>query len=120
MTLRIEDLLARNEELARDVLAPGADEVDRERRFPRKNLEVLGENGLLGLLVTSEYGGAGGGIPQMAQALDQMARVSVDRHGGADALLRNRRCGGQRKCQCQARLASGDCPRPALNDISLE
>ncbi len=72
--LKIEDLLAQNERLAREILAPGADEVDRGRRFPRENLEALGRAGLLGLLVPPGYGGAGGGIPEMSSALDQMAQ----------------------------------------------
>ncbi len=73
--MNIENLLAENEKLAREVLAPAADEVDRERRFPRQNIKVLGESGLLGLMVPTEYEGAGGGILEMSRALDQMAQA---------------------------------------------
>jgi alkylation response protein AidB-like acyl-CoA dehydrogenase len=74
MTKTTQDLLAKNEMLANDLLAANADAVDRERRFPRQNLEALGSNGLLGLTVPSEFGGAGAGIPEMAQALERMAQ----------------------------------------------
>jgi len=75
MTKSTQDLLAKNEMLAKDLLAANADAVDRERRFPRQNLEALARNGLLGLTVPSEFGGAGAGIPEMAQALERMAQA---------------------------------------------
>jgi alkylation response protein AidB-like acyl-CoA dehydrogenase len=71
---RIEELQSENAKLARDVLAPGAADVDRERKFPRQNLKILGERGLLGLLVPQEYGGAGGGLAEMSAALEVMAQ----------------------------------------------
>jgi len=46
MTKSIADLVSENEKLAKDVLAPAADEVDRTRRFPRQNLLELGRRGL--------------------------------------------------------------------------
>lgn len=70
----IEDLLERNEKLVQDVLAPGADGVDQARRFPRENIERLGQSGLLGLVVPREYEGAGGGIPELSRVLDRMAQ----------------------------------------------
>ena len=69
------ELLKRNETLARDVLAPAADKVDQNRRFPRENIEAIGKAGLLGLLVPREYGGAGGGLAEMSQALTTMAEA---------------------------------------------
>jgi isovaleryl-CoA dehydrogenase len=50
------------EAVARDVLRPNADRVDRSGAFPRDNIKALGDAGLLGLLVDKEYGGAGEGI----------------------------------------------------------
>ena len=70
----IEDLLLRNEEMMQQTFAPAVDKIDRERRFPRENIDALGRSGLLGLLVPSEYGGAGAGMPEMSRVLDQMAQ----------------------------------------------
>jgi len=51
MTKSVQDLLEENEKLAKAILAPRADEIDRTRRFPRQNIEELGRTGLLGLAV---------------------------------------------------------------------
>lgn len=75
MTRSAQDLLVENEKLAQELLAPRADEIDRTRSFPRQNIRELGRSGLLGLVVPVEYGGAGGGIPEMAQALERMAQA---------------------------------------------
>jgi alkylation response protein AidB-like acyl-CoA dehydrogenase len=75
MTKSAHDLLEENEKLAKAILAPRADEIDRTRRFPRQNIEELGRRGLLGLVVPTEYGGAGAGIPEMAQVLECMAQA---------------------------------------------
>ncbi len=40
-------------------VAPGADERDREHRFPEEIIREMGELGLLGIMVPEEYGGAG-------------------------------------------------------------
>jgi alkylation response protein AidB-like acyl-CoA dehydrogenase len=75
MTKSVQDLLAENERLASEFLAPHADEVDRARRFPRQNIQELGRSGLLGLVVPLEYDGAGAGILEMARVLERMAQA---------------------------------------------
>lgn len=70
---KISELLAQNEQLAATVFAPRADKVDRERRFPRENIQELGRAGLLGLLVPLDYGGTGGSLADMSQTLEQLA-----------------------------------------------
>ena len=75
MTKSARDLLVENEKLAKELLASHADDVDRARRFPRENIQELGQSGLLGLMVPLEYGGAGAGIPEMAQVLESMAQA---------------------------------------------
>jgi len=69
----LQYLLAENETLAKELLAPKADEVDHARRFPRENIRELGRKGLVGLVVPLDYGGAGAGIPEMALVLERMA-----------------------------------------------
>jgi alkylation response protein AidB-like acyl-CoA dehydrogenase len=75
MTISVEDLLAINEKLAKEQLAPAADGIDAARRFPRQNIQALGRSGVLGLLVPTEFGGAGGGIPELAQVVERMAQA---------------------------------------------
>lgn len=45
--------------IARDKIAPSAAEYDRNGQFPLDNIRLLGENGLMGIEVPVEYGGAG-------------------------------------------------------------
>ncbi len=68
----IQDLLVRNEKLAKEVFAPRADEVDRSRSFPHKNIQELARTGLLGLTVPTEYGGAGASMADAARALETL------------------------------------------------
>jgi alkylation response protein AidB-like acyl-CoA dehydrogenase len=48
-------------EVARDVLAVHAADVDRQGRWPSESMAALGQAGLLGLAVPREFGGAGAG-----------------------------------------------------------
>lgn len=52
-------LLDRTREIAANVLAPRAQEVDQAELLPAGHLRVLAEAGLLGLAVPAEYGGHG-------------------------------------------------------------
>lgn len=49
------------EELARSVLAPHAEDVDRQGRWPGESLAALGSSGFFGLTVPAIYGGAAEG-----------------------------------------------------------
>ncbi|MDT7592814.1 MAG: hypothetical protein QOH45_2345, partial [Pseudonocardiales bacterium] len=46
-------------ELCASEMRANAERSDDELRFPRRNLELLGEHGFLGLTVPEEYGGLG-------------------------------------------------------------
>lgn len=50
------------EKVAREVLRPHAERVDRDGEFPIENMRALGRAGLLGLLIPKELGGAGESI----------------------------------------------------------
>src|ERR1700722_5892254 len=70
----LENLLAANLDISRKVLGPNADATDQGRRFPRENINALGQAGLLGLLVPVEFGGAGAGLKELSQAVDTQAK----------------------------------------------
>jgi alkylation response protein AidB-like acyl-CoA dehydrogenase len=60
--------------VAREVLKPNAEAVDREGRFPRENLRALGAAGLLGLLAPKEQGGAGESILTAVLVTEALAK----------------------------------------------
>ena len=54
--LMIQDVARR---IAQERIAPSAEHHDRTGEFPLDNIRALGENGLMGIEVPAEYGGAG-------------------------------------------------------------
>ena len=54
--LMIQDVARR---IAQEKIAPSAEHFDRIGEFPVDNMRTLGENGLMGIEVPAEYGGAG-------------------------------------------------------------
>nr|CCA22323.1 shortchain specific acylCoA dehydrogenase putative [Albugo laibachii Nc14] len=55
-------------------LAPIAGDLDREHRFPEKQVKELGEMGLMGIDIKEEYGGAGLDYLAYAIALEEVSR----------------------------------------------
>ncbi|HEX6632512.1 MAG TPA: acyl-CoA dehydrogenase family protein, partial [Usitatibacter sp.] len=68
----LDALLARVRQLGRDVVAPNADAVDREARFPREAFEALREEKLLSAYVPQEYGGMGLDVAQVAMLCEAL------------------------------------------------
>jgi short-chain 2-methylacyl-CoA dehydrogenase len=62
-------------EFAREKVAPVAEELDRESRFPYELVAELGELGLMGLPVPEEFGGAGGDTVSYALAIEELTRI---------------------------------------------
>ena len=62
-------------ELAQERIAPVAEELDREHRFPYDIVAELAELGLMGIPVPEEYGGAGGDTVSYAIAIEELTRV---------------------------------------------
>jgi short-chain 2-methylacyl-CoA dehydrogenase len=62
-------------EFARERVAPVAEELDREERFPYELVAGLGELGMMGLPIPEEYGGAGGDTVSYALAIEELTRV---------------------------------------------
>jgi isovaleryl-CoA dehydrogenase len=53
-------------EIATNVLAPRAEEVDRDRVWPAHSMRALGDAGLLGVQVPADLGGSGEGLVALA------------------------------------------------------
>jgi alkylation response protein AidB-like acyl-CoA dehydrogenase len=62
-------------EFAEGEIAPVAEELDREKRFPYEIVAKLGELGLMGIPFPEEVGGAGGDSLAYAIAVEELARV---------------------------------------------
>ncbi|WP_034268902.1 acyl-CoA dehydrogenase family protein [Haloechinothrix halophila] len=68
-----EDLLALTREIARDELAPRADEYEQAERFPREQFRLLGKSGLLGLPYAERWGGGDVPYEVYLQVLEEIA-----------------------------------------------
>ncbi len=62
-------------EFAEAEIAPVAEELDREHRFPLEIVRRLGELDLMGIPFPEELGGAGGTTLQYALAVEELSRV---------------------------------------------
>jgi short-chain 2-methylacyl-CoA dehydrogenase len=62
-------------EFAGEKVAPVAEELDREHRFPYDLVAQLAELGLMGMTVPEEYGGAGADTVSYAIAIEELTRV---------------------------------------------
>ena len=62
-------------EFAQERVAPVAEELDREHRFPYELVAELAELGLMGMPIPEEYGGAGTDTLSYAIAIEELTRV---------------------------------------------
>jgi alkylation response protein AidB-like acyl-CoA dehydrogenase len=62
------------DDIVAGVVEPQARQVDAEGTFPRQAVTALGEAGLLGLTSSAEVGGAGKGLREAAQVVEQLGR----------------------------------------------
>jgi short/branched chain acyl-CoA dehydrogenase len=62
-------------DFAREKVAPMAEELDREHRFPYDLVEELAELGLMGMTIPEEYGGAGSDTVSYSIAIEELTRV---------------------------------------------
>ncbi|TML19834.1 MAG: acyl-CoA dehydrogenase [Actinobacteria bacterium] len=75
--------LGQEHELVRDTVrsfatekvAPVAEELDRESRFPYEIVAGLAELGLMGMTIPEEYGGAGADTLSYAIAIEELTRI---------------------------------------------
>jgi alkylation response protein AidB-like acyl-CoA dehydrogenase len=62
-------------EFALEKVAPVAEELDREHRFPYELVAELAELGLMGMPIPEEYGGAGTDTLSYAIAIEELTRI---------------------------------------------
>jgi alkylation response protein AidB-like acyl-CoA dehydrogenase len=83
--MKLELLISPEQQLFRETVrrfaekevAPRAAEVDRSGEFPRDLYERMADLGLLGLVLPTDAGGAGGDMVSQALAQEQLARASA-------------------------------------------
>jgi short/branched chain acyl-CoA dehydrogenase len=62
-------------DFAEERIAPVAEELDREHRFPYDVVEALAELGLMGIPIPEDHGGGGGDTLAYALAIEELTRV---------------------------------------------
>ncbi|MDX6590428.1 MAG: short-chain 2-methylacyl-CoA dehydrogenase, partial [Solirubrobacterales bacterium] len=62
-------------DFATQEVAPVAEELDREKRFPYEIVAKLGDLGLMGIPFPEKYGGGGGDTLAYALAVEELTRV---------------------------------------------
>jgi butyryl-CoA dehydrogenase len=75
LSLTSEQTLLRDtaRDFAAKVIAPQAAEIDREHRFPKDIVGMLGDLGLMGVYIPEEWGGAGMDAVSYALALEEIS-----------------------------------------------
>ena len=64
-------------DFAREVVAPAAEELDREHRFGYDIVRQMGDLGLFGLPFPEEYGGAGADFLSLCLAIEEISRADA-------------------------------------------
>ncbi len=70
----LQDMVRR---LAKEQVEPGAARRDEEGKFDWEMVELLRENGLLGIDFDEAYGGAGAGVLALAIAVEELSKVDA-------------------------------------------
>ena len=74
---KAEQVIATARTFARDRVDPEAAQWERDRRLPREAITAAAAEGLCGLLVPTELGGAGLGISDMAEVMGALAYADM-------------------------------------------
>ena len=70
----LQDMVRR---LAKEKVAPGAEERDKKGEYPWDMLELMKENGLMGIDFPSEYAGMAAGMIAHCIAVEELAKVDA-------------------------------------------
>ena len=100
-------------------VAPVAEELDREKRFPYELVAELAELGLMGMTIPEEYGGGGTDTLSYAIAIEELTRIdssvaiTVAAHHSLGTLPIYLFGSEEQKRQWLPELASGASSRPS-------
>src|SRR5918997_6697396 len=67
----------RARDFAQGVVAPRAEQLDREQKFPYDIVAEMADLGLMGLTLPPEYGGSGGDFVSYCLAIEEISRADT-------------------------------------------
>lgn len=73
--INIDDIIDKTREIAREVIAPRAEEIDKEGKWPEEGIRALQEAELGGLVISPELGGHGYGLSEVAKVCEILGKV---------------------------------------------
>jgi len=116
------DFQARARDLAQNVIAPRAAEVDRTEQYPWDNVQALKDAGFIGITIPKELGGQGRSfldavilIVEMAKVCGVTGRIAVECNMGAVSAVMKYGDDAQRKMAAEIVL-SGDKPAICITE----
>ena len=62
-------------EIAHDILAPQAAQIDREQRYPHDSVKLLHERGICTMFLPEQYGGAGASLTAFCAVIEELAQA---------------------------------------------
>ena len=117
-----KQLQATAHEFAKKEIAPRAAEVDRSEKYPWKNIELLTNQGFMGMTIPKEYGGKGMTyldvvlvIEEIAKACGVSARIVVEANMGAIGAVMKYGTEVQKKLAAE-HVLSGDKPAICITE----
>ncbi len=117
-----KQLQANAREFAKKEIAPRAAEVDRSEKYPWKNVELLTNQGFMGMTIPKEYGGKGMTyldvvvvIEEIAKVCGVSARIVVEANMGAIGAVMKYGTEVQKKLAAE-HVLSGDKPAICITE----
>ena len=77
LSLEQKMLIKMIREFAKKEIEPGIIERDQHSRFPRKQINKMGELGLMGMMVPEKWGGSGFNTASYVLAIEEIAAVEL-------------------------------------------
>ncbi|MCH2285770.1 MAG: acyl-CoA dehydrogenase family protein, partial [SAR324 cluster bacterium] len=122
LTVKQKQLQASASEFAKKEIAPRASEVDRTEKYPWKNVELLTNQGFMGMTIPKAYGGKGMTyldtllvIEEIAKACGVTARIVVEANMGAIGAVMKYGTEVQKKLAAE-HVLSGDKPAICITE----